>query len=305
MAEERLIDDNTDKDKNRKYRIVLGEDGSEELEYNEEYDEEYEEYEDDFSDEEEDGEDAEEDEEHGGARSLAAKQQSEAKLQSARQLFEKAQRLYAAGENEYALATLDSAAKECSAFTPIYPLMAEILTQGFTDISAAEDCADCIEKCRKYCTAEERAQLKQKLAPIVKAERDNQFTRNEELGRENEQAKAERRKPLEVKFRAARRNFLFAAVPFLVFFIAGLALSSVMYADKSGVYYVLTIVFLCLSGAALVAGVVLGKLLADAWRACTFNERNSSSALGRSYAQGLKRAELLDRLYYDLTEGVN
>ena len=74
-----------------------------------------------------------------------------------------------------------------------------------------------------------------------------------------------------------------------------------MYSDASGVSFVLTVVFLCMAGVLLVASIVFACFMVVARRDLSLNERNSSTELGKTYARGVKRAEQLDRLYFNLT----
>ena len=305
MAEERLIDDNTDRDKDKRYRIVMDEDGQEREEYYDDYDDADEDdgYYDDYGDDDYDGDydDYDDDYDDGEAEEDAAARIGEARLASARELLAKARRLHDSGDDGYALATLDSAAREYCALSDIYPLMMEILTKNYTEVADAADCNDCAERCRRYCTPVQRAAVAEKLAPLVKAERDAQFELNGRLGSENEAERALRRKKLSAVFVKKRRNFLFALVPFLVFFIAGISLSPSMYSDASGVSFVLTVVFLCMAGVLLVASIAFACFMVVARRDLSLNERNSSTELGKTYARGVKRAEQLDMLYFNLT----
>ena len=158
MAEERLIDDDRDKDKDRKYRIVLGEDGAEDDGYDD-----YDDY-DDYGDEEDYGEllddEYEDDDDYyddaENARfddDVIADNERAGRINNARELLLKAQRLHDAGDDDYAMAALRSAESEYCALEDIYPLMMEILTAGYTNISDPESCCECAEKCRRYCSS--------------------------------------------------------------------------------------------------------------------------------------------------------
>ena len=134
MAEERLIDDNTDRDKDKRYRIVMDEDGQEREEYYDDYDDADEDdgYYDDYGDDDydDDYDDYDDDYDDGEAEEDAAARIGEARLASARELLAKARRLHDSGDDGYALATLDSAAREYCALSDIYPLMLELLTKN-------------------------------------------------------------------------------------------------------------------------------------------------------------------------------
>ncbi len=306
MAEERLIDDNTDKDKDKKYRFRINEDGEEELEiYGGDGEEEDEGPDDELTGSEYEVPEFDGDDEEAAAMTpeqLFAERKKQEEERNAREakaeeLIQKATGLFAEGNGEYALTSLDSAEKECPDIGGIYTLKLEILTRNFTDISRLDECCKAAEGCKKYSSAEDRSRISENLSALVKTSLGEQKARNAVLEAENEQKKAERREIFSARFKAALRNFLFGFVPFVAFLCAAFVLTPQMHADKSGTMMTAAIVLYALAGAAFIACAVLARFVTTAARRLKLNESNSSTALGRSYAEGALRAEKLEKLY--------
>lgn len=296
MAEERFIDD----DKNRKYRIRINEAGEEELEI--------------IDSGEEDGEqepfetglevpEFEEDDEEAATMTpeqlfLARKQREEERAEKSHKAGELVQKAYAlaeGGQEEYALATLDSAQNEFEELGEIYPLKLRLLTKNFTDLSRLDELVEVSGNLKKYSSAEEKESLSE-FWGAAESELREQAKKNAALKAENEQKKTERRGRFRSDYKKSFRNFLFAFVPFIILLCLGIGFSTVMFADRGGMYLIITIVFFALAAVSLIASIVLARPLARDARRLRINERDNATALGRSYLEGVEREEKLKEL---------
>lgn len=306
MAEERLIDDNTDKDKDKKYRFRINEDGEEELEiYGGDEEEEEAGPEDELVDSGYEVPEFDDDDEDAAAMTpeqLFAERKKQEEERTAREmkaaeLINKALSLRDGGNEEYALTTLDSAQKECPDNGGIYVLKLGILTKDFTDISRLDECIDAAAGCKTYASAEDKSRISAALSEKIKSELEAQRAQNAQLKADNEQKKSGRRAVFMSGFKVALRNFLFAFIPFVAFLCAAVALTPQMYSDKNGTMLALTIAMYALAGAAFIASVILARFVATSARRLKVNESNLSTALGRTYTEGTLRAEKLEKLY--------
>ena len=309
MAEERLIDDNRDKDKDRKYRFRINEDGEEELEIVEDPDNEPEEQtEQDVGGLEvpEFNEDDEEAAVMTPEQLFAERQKAEneraARENKARELIAGAEAARDEGKNSYALTLLDSAQKECPDLGEIYSLKLQILTDNFTSAARAEECLDVIDGYKEYASAEVKSEISKKFAPVVRDRLEEVERKNVQLKAENDEKKTQRRLFFAEGYKKALVRFFIALIPFIIFVGLGIGFSSVMYSDKGGVLFVLTIVFFAIAGVALIATMILGRLLAIAARKVSRNENDSATALGREYLAGKSAEDVLKKLYEGVRE---
>ena len=306
MAEERLIDDNTDKDKDKKYRFRINEDGEEELEiYGGDEEEEEAGPEDELVDSGYEVPEFDDDDEEAAVMTpeqLFAERKKQEEERTAREmkaaeLINKALSLRDGGNEEYALTTLDSAQKECPDNGGIYILKLGILTKDFTDISRLDECIAAAAGCKTYASAEDKSRISAALSEKIKSELEAQRAQNAQLKADNEQKKSDRRAVFMSGLKVALRNFLFAFIPFVAFLCAAVALTPQMYSDKNGTMLALTIAMYALAGAAFIASVILARFVATSARRLKVNESNLSTALGRTYTEGTLRAEKLEKLY--------
>lgn len=301
MAEERFIDD----DKDRKYRIRINENGEEELE---------------IIGPDEDGEaeeayetglevpEFEEDDEEATTMTpeqlyLVRKKREEERAAAeakAMELVEKARELLADGQEEYALTTLDSAQSEYEELGDIYPLKLTLLSKNFTDFSRLDELEDISFRLQNNSSDEDRKLIADNYFSVVQNELKAQEEKNEALKAENEGKKAERR----ARFKAARKKslirFICAVIPFVVLLCAAIGFSTIMFTDRGGTYLIVTIVLFALAAVALLVSIIFARPLARDARRVRVNERDSSTALGRSYLEGVERAQKLENLCANL-----
>lgn len=299
MAEERFIDD----DKDRKYRIRINEAGEEELEILENPEEEEpqeESYETGLEIpefEEDDEEAADMTPEQLFKARKAQEEERAASIERAQEFIKKAEELYAEGKTEYALTSLDSAQKENSEAEGIYPLKLKILSKNFTSLSRLEECIDAAEGHRDYSTVEEKREISEKFSPVIERELEEQKAKNKAMYAENEGKKSERRVRFKAQLKKSVLHFALAFVPFLIFLCLGIGYSTIMFADRGGLYLILTIVFFALAAAMLIVSLILSRPLARDARRLRVNERDTSTAIGRAYLEGADRAGKLEELY--------
>lgn len=301
MAEERFIDD----DKDRKYRIRINENGEEELE---------------IIGPDEDGEveeayetglevpEFEEDDEEATTMTpeqlyLVRKKREEERAAAeakAVELVEKARELLADGQEEYALTTLDSAQSEYEELGDIYPLKLTLLSKNFTDFSRLDELEDISFRLQNNSSDEDRKLIADNYFSVVQNELKAQEEKNEALKAENEGKKAERR----ARFKTARKKslirFICAVIPFVVLLCAAIGFSTIMFSDRGGTYLIVTIVLFALAAVALLVSIIFARPLARDARRVRVNERDSSTALGRSYLEGVERAQKLENLCANL-----
>lgn len=299
MAEERLIDD--DKDRNGKYRIRRNADGEEEL------------YIDNLSDDEEPEEevafevpsfDTDDEEaavmtpEQLAARERARSEEAQRKKAMLDAAAAEAQACLDAGDYDGALAAAEKAeelADEGQGGTPAC-LKLQALSKGLTDFSQAEACAEAAEAVRDLADEEQRQALAASLNPltacIAAAEEETR-----QLGTDNEQKKEERRAVLKERLKRAQIWFAVTAVPFLALLAVTIYFSTIMHAQKDGSNIVITIVLAAVTGVVFLVALFTAHRFWESARNVSLNEKNSSTRLGREYEEKLAYLAQLRRIY--------
>lgn len=295
MAEERLIDD--DLDKNKKYKFRINENGKEELVIED-------------SGEESEGDDvsaynvfevAEEDEDDEEAavmtpEQLAIKREREAAEAEKRAAYvaecvRNAREDIDGGKFATALEYLEKAAETDPERAEVYYLNMSAYTKKFTDFTKIEKAAESAESFSRYSKGEflEEAQpafplLKERIAAL-KAE-------VEEKSAANDKAKSVRAE----RFNRDRRTaIIFISVCAVLF--AALLTCAIVFANKimsvaggSKTYTILTCVFGALAFVCVIFFIVAARKLYAALRRVRKNKRDSATAAGRALIE--KRNEL-------------
>lgn len=293
MAEERIIDD--DLDKNKKFKIRKNEDGEDELYFDGEEQSEYgaEFYEiPAFSGGGEDG----------GSDILTPDQL--AAREEARRLAEENNRLYVegcikkaegqlgCGDFESALYSLNSAQNSDDRCGRIYALKLRALTRNFSDYTVLDECVACSEGIRHYCTEEQKEELNSQ-SQSLKKRLEALEEKAAGLHTEVESKKSERRAVFSKSRNGAIKLFTFTAVPFLVCLILTLSFGSVMFAKQNGTNLILTVVFGVLAAILFVVSLITFNKLWTAMRKYSLNEQNSSTRAGREYEELLSEIKKL------------
>ena len=295
MAEERLLDNDLNKDK--KYKIRKNADGEDEL------------YLDDTPDEEDKEESVFEipefgfDDEEAAVltpeqlllREQARREEEERRAKIVAENLEKCEQFLAASDFDNALYHISVAEEVAPDNSRISFLKVKALSKNMTDLTRLEDLTLAAEGVKKYCNKEEKAELLSISAPI-KRESERHEERAAELHVENEAKKAERREVFRADAKRATIWFSATALPFLLFLILAIAFSTVMFASKEGTNLVITIVFAALALVAFIATVFTTKALWAARRKLSLNEKNSSTKLGREYEEELAKVEGLNKI---------
>ncbi len=293
MSEIRLTDD----DKDRKYRIRINEKGEEELEIlqPEEQPEEEEELL-DFQTDYEDGE--EENSEETLALMRAAKEeQARLAREEAQSFIAKAKERIQEGDTEFALVALDSAQKSWDEEWEIYTLKLELLTKNFTDFSRIDECVTLEDEDKKFVPDDVKEELRGKYASTIKEKLNEQQKMVAGIRAENEEKKSDRRVKFKRQRNIALRNFMFAFIPFILILGAAIGFNSVMMSDREGTLAVVTIVLYSLAAVLFIVSIVLLRPLMRALNRLSRNEKNTSTAIGRTYIEGNSFAEDLNTLY--------
>ncbi len=286
MAEERLIDDDLNKDK--KYRIRKNADGEEELYIDESAEETFEEPAFVL---------------HGGESEVEepageTQQPPAAETESAYALsVEQAKECIDRGDYSAALKSI-AEAQNVDPFEGVaWALKLVALTSDFSDFSDVDSLTDSAEYIAKYCTDDQKSGLAAKSAPL-----ESKIIELEEraasLHVEVEKKKDERREVFINDRKRAVLWFSVTALPCLVCLVVALAFTSVMFARQDGVNLIIMIVFAALALLFFVASLFTGHNLWAAMKKLSLNEQNSSTKLGREYEATLSEAEKLNTVLH-------
>lgn len=295
MAEERLVDD----DKDRKYRIRKNEHGEEELVM---IDPDEEEAVDDLPvysviTDEDDGFTEEERIEKNAERQQAI-------LAKAEELKAAAREKLSADDFDGAKISLEQAAEITEYDGELYYLQLKTYSRNLTDFSDLEAIVGAADGVREYSSDEQKAELDTLCQPLKV--RIKEFSdKCAVLGEENERGKAERRETF-VKDRK-RKIIFFActAVPFAVFAVLAIVFASMIFNDKHGLYVAPTIVCGALALVALIASLFTLNRLITANRKVKLNEKNSSTKVGREFAECNEELENLNKIYLSFKNDIS
>lgn len=296
MAEERLIDDDLNRDK--KYRIRKNADGEDELYIDESAEEEFDEVGFDVPEFTYDDEDAAVlTPEQLAAREDARREEDERRRRAAASYVEKAKAGLEEGDFESALYAVNSAEQIDSENGEICYLKLKILSRNFTDYTLLDECAETAEGVREYCTEEQKQSLAEICAPLEEKLRAEEEIADA-LHVEVEVKKTERREVFLADRKKSITRFTLTVVPCIACLIVALAFASIMFAERDGTNLILTIVFAALAFVFFIASLATGHFMWAAMRRLSLNEKNSSTRLGREYEQS---AEIVRKLYTILT----
>ncbi len=301
MAEERLIDDDLDKD--RKYKIRKNADGEDEL----------------YFDEQEEGEAEEsssrfevpdfgyDDEEAAILTPEQLAERERLKREEEKNRAEKIEELLKNAEDKcgekdfsnalYYISLLEEIDGECG---KAYFIKFRALTAEFSDFSRTDDLKATSEKVKEFCTEEEREQLKKGCAALnskVEAQEEHAA----ELHVENEKKKEERREVFAADARKSLIWFSVTALPFALFLVLTAAFGSVLFAYRDGRNVILTIVFASLAAIFFIATLFTAHRLWDARKKLSLNQKNSSTKLGREYEAAVAEIEKYRSILNDLS----
>ena len=303
MAEERLIDD--DINKNKKYKIRKNEDGEDELYIDESYEEETEDDESvvfnipEFT--EDDEEAAVLTPEQLAAREEARRQEEERRKQFVAENVAKAKELVDKGDFDEALYNLNSAENTDGKCGEVFALKIKVLTRNFTDFTALDECVDCSEGIRNYCTPDQKAEIASLSEPL-----ESHTQKLEEqvaaLHVEVEEKKSERRALFAEDRKKTVKLFTFTTVPFIVCLVLAISFGSVMFARQDGVNLILTIVFAAFALVFFIATLFTAHKMWSAMQKFSLNEKNTSTRLGREYEELRATVKKLNTVLTSLKE---
>lgn len=292
MAEERLIDDDLNKDK--KYRIRKNADGEDELYIDDSVQEEIEDFEAVSFDV---PEFAEGEGELTPEQIAIAEQEKKSRVERIRGALsvnlEKAHGKLADEDFDGALESAEAALQIDPTSGVAWSLKLKSLTKNFTDFERADDCIETASNVAQFCNDEQKSELAEQALPL-----ENKIMQLEEQAAamhvEVEGKKAERR----VKFLADRNKavkwFCITGVPFVAFLAVAIAFASVMFARKDGVNIIVTIVFASLAAIFFIATLFTAHKMWAAMKKLSLNEKNKSTQLGRDYEKLLSDIKKLN-----------
>lgn len=294
MAEERLIDD----DKDKKYRFRINEKGEEELiiddganedapaeEAEISFDEAASEYQ--FSDDGTEGEEI----------TAAQREKLSALLDSARADVDEGRYSTALESIETARAILPEDGELCA-------LRLEAYTCRFTEYPdrILPDAADAARDVKKYSSAQAKKDMFSRAGGKLRAMIAQLKEQAQEVSAVNEQKKAERAEIFLADRKKALVRFICAAVPFVAFLVLACVFSTMLFADMTGRFIVLTAVF---GGLAFISFIILAfmsRFLNIAARRVRLNRDNSRTEIGRKYLAISGRHDALQEIYDCLSE---
>lgn len=292
MAEERLIDD----DKDRKYRIRKNENGEEELVIIDDVEEE----EFPLYDVVTDGDDG-----------LTEEQIAEKREERRQNMQRKAEELkvtavekMAQGDFESAQYALSQASELTEYDGELYYLQLKACSRNMTDFLNLEKCVEASDGVREYAGEEQKKELNSLSQPLK--ERIATFEQKcKTLSDKNEAGKAERRATFAHNKKRALIAFAATAVPFAVLAVLAIIFASMIYADKDGLFIILTIAFAACAAVGLFITLFTFTRFSDANRNVKLNERDSSTAVGRELISCIEELENLKKIYSSFSNDIS
>ncbi len=293
MAEERSID----RDKDKKYKIRINEDGEEELYIDETEDEEEEQgMEFEVPDLDEDDEEA---------AILTPEQLAELEEKRAREALERAERisvLFKEGDERYASGDMSGAIDKYSAILELddknglaYVCLLKAFTYGFTNFEEVEAIEELTDGVATYATPEERERLLP-FEELVKNEVNSRKRFMEECSVINEEGRESRRSVFAKAKKKASIAFIATITPFVIALAMTILFSTMMFADKDGLYLVLTGVFGGVSIVLFFVTVFTARAFVSASRRVRLNKKDTSTKAGRAYLAAKQAYELLEAI---------
>jgi hypothetical protein len=299
MAEERLIDDDLNKDK--KYVIRKNANGEEELVLGEDAEEQ------DEKSEEISYEMPELDEDDEEAAVMTPEQLAAKKAQEEKEKAEKEERflgLLSSARSEITEGNFATALEAVIAAEELQPENGEvkglklvIYTRNFTDYSQIDKAAECADDIKEYTSSEQKAEM---LAlgeeGITKNINDLTFAIKKHSS-ENDAKKSERAVKFTADKNKALKAFICGLVPFAVVLALAIFFSTIMFSSQDGIFLVLTIVFAAVAFAGLIVLAFLGRRLIITSRRVRRNKKDTSTQLGRQLLAEQKQLDEFNKIY--------
>lgn len=293
MAEERLIDD----DKDRKYKIIINENGEEELVIIPSEEEAEVPAFDLYGYDEEENLTAEQ----AAEREYVKAEEEKLRAERTAELMQTARERLAEEQFEEARYALYQAEDLSGGNGEVYYLKLRILSRNLQSFVDLEKCALAADGVKEQSTEEQKKEL---LSLSGKLEEKINSTKQkaERLSAENEQGKAERRGTflkLRTKWLA---NLLLFFVPLVVFLVLTAVFGFKIFTGQNGAYTVATIIFSVLAAISLVGTIISANRFWDAARNVKLNEKDTSTKLGREYLETQREYGLLTRIYSSFSQ---
>ena len=296
MAEERLIDDDLNKDK--KYRIRKNADGEDELYIDDSVEEEQADLETvSFSVPEFSDGDGELTPEQIAAAEQEKRERAERIKGALSVNIEKAQAKLAEEDFEGAITSVEAALQVDPASGAAWALKLKILTKNFTDFENIDDCVETAENVVNYCGDDQKAELTEAGAPL-----ESRIMQLEEqaaaLHVEVEEKKSERRTVFLENRKKSVKWFSITFIPFIACLVIALAFIPFISARKDGLNAILAIVFAVLAALFFIATLFTAHKMWDDMKKLSLNEKNSSTQMGRDYEKMLSDIKKLNTVLH-------
>ncbi len=288
MAEERLIDDDLNKDK--KYRIRKNADGEDELYVDDSVEETFG---DEVQFEVQGDEEGVQQIAESASPAHSAQPEADAVCLEA---VSAAKTCMEEGDYDGALRYIDEAHNANPYSGPAWAVKLSAQTRQLTDFSSP-DLEETAKNVAMYCSDDEKSVLAENSALLEKKIIELE-ERAASLHVEVERKKEERRGVFLADRKRSVLWFSLTAVPFLVCLIVALSFASVMFARQDGLNMIIMIIFACISALFFISSMFTGHNLWAAMKKVSLNEQNSSTKLGREYESVRSQAEKLNTVLH-------
>ncbi len=300
MAEERFIDE--DKDKNKKYRFRINEDGEEELDMSA--------FNDDESADDGDevgldfGEEPVVDEDYYFYGAEDSTEETQDEKEAVESLLEKAEDSMSVGNFSTALEYLTEAKRIAPNDGAVAAFELAIYTCNMTDFSpvAMEGAIPAANRVAEFSSAESKQWLCDMGAARLGGMIDELSPQVDELYERNEQGKAERAGNFAEDNKKSVIRLIALLIPFVVTLALAIYFSTIMYINTNGTFIILTIVFAALALIFFIICIFAARALNITARRVRMNRDNSRTQVGRDYLVASARLNNLRTIYDAITK---
>ncbi len=235
-------------------------------------------------------------------RSEERERERESRRERAAQIYEEAERLYAAGDTDAAGEKyLDSAALYGADWRPWFGVV-RVQTRDFTDFSAIYDCQQAYDKALRRMKPADRAAIAARYVPQLEEQADDCAERQEKLTAEDVRLREQQRPEILREYRVASRLFFLFLVLFALFAVTGGVLSTLINIVYGMQILVLAIIFIAIALVLLVVLTVCLRRFVGARLAKTRNARAGTTQAGEQARVDAETEELIRSIIEDFTK---
>ena len=235
-------------------------------------------------------------------RSEERERERESRRERAAQIYEEAERLYAAGDTDAAGEKyLDSAALYGADWRPWFGVV-RVQTRDFTDFSAIYDCQQAYDKALRRMKPADRAAIAARYVPQLEEQADDCAERQEKRTAEDVRLREQQRPEILREYRVASRLFFLFLVLFALFAVTGGVLSTLINIVYGMQILVLAIIFIAIALVLLVVLTVCLRRFVRARLAKTRNARAGTTQAGEQARVDAETEELIRSIIEDFTK---